>query len=249
MKSLRLIVSALVLLAAAAGLYAETGADILAKVETALTGPKDYEATAVMTLADTDGGRRESRTLQIWIAGEDQRVIKFLSPAGIKGIGLLSTGENSMHLYLPAQNKIRMISGNIKNQSFQGTDFSYNEMGSYEYRDDYSADIQSETGEAWTLLLKKKPSSDREYEKLVMEVNKKDYVPRRIELYKSGVLTKILTISGVQTKGKYLVPVAIRMEDVVKKHYTEMKMEDLKFDQGLEAQQVFTKRFLKKRVR
>ena len=63
------------------------------------------------------------------------------------------------------------------------------------------------------------------------------------------MLTKILTISGVQTKGQYLVPVAIRMEDVVKKHYTEMKMEDLKFDQGLEAQQVFTKRFLKKRVR
>ncbi|MBN2352672.1 MAG: outer membrane lipoprotein-sorting protein [Spirochaetales bacterium] len=248
MKRSRFLLTAFLFLGATAGLNAETGNEILAKVENALTGPEDYEATAVMTLADTGGGRKETRELKIWIAGNNKRVIKFLSPAGIKGIGLLSVGENSMHLYLPAQNKIRMISGSVKNENFQGTDFSYNEMSSYEYRDDYSAVVQSEDADAWTLLLTKKPGSEREYEKLVMTVDKKDFVPRRIELFRNGAPAKILTISEVRTEGKYLVPTAIRMEDVAKKHYTEMTLQDLAFDQGLEGKDVFSKRFLKKRV-
>jgi outer membrane lipoprotein-sorting protein len=250
MKRLPLLLTAVFLLGATAVLHADAaGDDILGKVENALSGPKDYETTSVMTLGDTNGGRTEKRELKIWIAGRDKRVIKFVSPAGIQGIGLLSLGENSMHLYLPAQNKIRMISGGIKNENFQGTDFSYNEMSSYEYKGDYTAVVQSENGDAWTLLLTKKPGSDREYEKLVMEVSRKDYVPRRIELYKNGALAKILTIAAVSTQGNYLVPTAIRMEDVVKKHFTEMTLKDLKFDQGLEAQGIFTKRFLKKRVK
>ena len=248
MKAMRFLSTAFLFLGATAGLSADTGDRILARVEKALTGPKDYEATAIMTLADTGGGKKETRELKIWIAGRNNRVIKFLSPAGIKGIGLLSVGEDSMHLYLPALNKIRMISGSVKNENFQGTDFSYNEMSSYEYRNDYNAVVQSEDTDAWTLLLTKKPNSDREYEKLIMTVDKKDYVPRRIELYKNGALAKILTISEVRTEGAYLVPTAIKIEDVARKHYTEMTLQDLKFDQGLEGKGVFTKRFLKKRV-
>jgi outer membrane lipoprotein-sorting protein len=225
-----------------------SGEEILAKVEQTLTGPKDYEGTSVMMLANSDGTGKEQRSLKVWIAGGEKRVIKFTSPAGIEGIGLLTEGPGEMYLYLPSQNKIRRIEGGSMNEDFQGTDFSYNEMGSFDYKKDYAAELKAEDEAAWTLSLAKKAGADRIYDELVMVVGKSDYVPQRIEMYAKGRMLKILTILEVTKSGSYQVPARLRMENLDKKHYTEMTMSSLKFDQGLEAKDVFSKRFLKKKA-
>lgn len=225
-----------------------SGEEILAKVELTLSGPKDYEGTSTMVLANVDGTQKEQRSLKLWTAGNDKRVIKFVSPAGIQGIGLLTEGPGEMYLYLPAQNKIRRIEGGSMNEDFQGTDFSYNEMGSFDYKKDYTAEVSSEDAAAWTLTLTKKAGADRAYEKLVMVVNKTDYVPQRIEMFKNGKALKLLSILEVKETGSYRVPVRLRMENLEKKHYTEMTMSGLVFDQGLEDKDVFSKRFLKKKA-
>ncbi|MBN1523423.1 MAG: outer membrane lipoprotein-sorting protein [Spirochaetales bacterium] len=243
-----MIIAIAILLVNNAAVFAETGEAILTKVENALSGPKDYECRAVMVLADMNGSNREQRELKLWLAGKDSRVIKFLSPAGIEGIGLLTEGDEGMYLYLPAQNRIRMIEGSVKDQSFQGTDFSYNEMGSYEYKKDYTSEITKEDAGSWTLRLVKKAGSDRAYDQMVMVVNKENYIPVKVELYEKNVLKKVLLMQEVRQFGKYLLPVKIRVENLAQNHYTEMYLEDIVFDQGLEAQGVFTKRFLKKRV-
>jgi outer membrane lipoprotein-sorting protein len=236
--------------AAAAGvLRAQTGDEVLNRVEKALAGPKDYEGTADMVLADTGGGRKETRELRIWSAGKEKRVIKFLSPAGIRDIGLLSEAENSMYLYLPAQNRIRRIEGNLKNENFQGTDFTYDEMASYEWRKDYGVEIQAQDVSSYTLLLTKKKGSDKEYDELVMVVNKSDYTPTRMEMSEGGAVKKVLTISEVMKADDSFIPVKIRMEDLGRRHYTEMNLRDLTFNRDLESKDVFSKRFLKKSAR
>jgi outer membrane lipoprotein-sorting protein len=225
-----------------------SGDEILAKVEQALTGPKDYEGTSVMVLANSDGTRKEQRSLKMWVAGSEKRVIKFVSPAGIEGIGLLSEGPGEMYLYLPSQNKIRRIEGGSMNEDFQGTDFSYNEMGSFDYKKDYAAVLKAEDDAVWTLSLARKAGADRAYDELVMVVAKSDFVPQRIEMYAKGRMLKVLTILEVEKSGSYKIPVRLRMENLDKKHYTEMTMSGLKLDQGLEANDVFSKRFLKKKA-
>ncbi len=235
-------------IAGAGGAFGLTGDDVLSKVEQTLTGPKDYEGTATMVLANSDGSGREQRSLKMWAAGTEKRVIKFLSPAGIEGIGLLTEGPGDMSLYMPASNKIRRIEGGSMNEDFQGTDFSYNEMGSFEYRKDYAARIESENDAAWTLSLSRKAGADRPYETLVMTVSKSDYVPQKVEMYRNGKVLKVLSILEVSDSGSYKIPVKLRMENLDKKHYTEMTMSDLKFDQGLEAKDTFSKRFLKKKA-
>ncbi|HEQ72178.1 MAG TPA: outer membrane lipoprotein-sorting protein [Spirochaetia bacterium] len=202
-----------------------------------------------MVLANTDGSDREVRELKIWLAGNDRRVVKFLSPPGIEGVGLLTEADGSLYLYLPAQNRIRRIAGSVENEEFQGTDFSYNEMASYTYTDEYTATVSAEDAATWTLILTKKTDSDRVYDRLVMTVEKATSVPRRIELYKKGRCEKILTLTEIRREGKYLIPVKIRMENLIKQHYTEMTLTEVVFDQGLVTQGVFTKRFLKKQVR
>jgi len=59
------------------------------------------------------------------------------------------------------------------------------EMGSYDYQKDYSCEIQSQDDASWTLMLKRKPSADRPYDRLVMVVDKSTSVPRTIESYKN----------------------------------------------------------------
>ncbi|RPJ08585.1 MAG: outer membrane lipoprotein-sorting protein [Spirochaetaceae bacterium] len=248
----KIILSAVVLVATMAvmpaAVFAETGDEILAKVENTLTGPKDYEASASMLLANMDGTGREVRELHLWFAGKNKSLIKFVSPAGIEGIGLLAEGDGIMSLYLPAQNRIRAIEGSLKNEDFQGTDFSYNEMGTYEYREHYVSVIDKEDASSWTLVLTRKPGSDRVYSKLFMTVDKTTLVPSKVELYSGDVLKKVLTIYETKKSGSYTIPVKIRIENVVRKHYTELTLADVKFDQGLEAQGIFTRRFLKKAI-
>jgi len=228
-------------------LLAQTGDEILAKAEKALSGPKDYEARASLTLGSLDSQQKELREIMVWFAGKDKRLIKFISPAGVKGIALLSN-EEGMNLYLPAQNKIRLIEGNLKDEDFQGTDFSYNEIGSYEYQADYHATVTAEDTKSWSLLLTRKPTSRRIYDKLIMVVDKKNFIPLKIELYTGTTLKKVLTILETGQFGPYLIPTVVRIENLLKRHYTEMRLQNVKFDQGLEAQGIFTKRFLKKPV-
>jgi outer membrane lipoprotein-sorting protein len=229
--------------------FAVTGDEVIAKVEEILSAPKDTESKSEMVLANADGSAKEKRVLKMWMAGKDQRVIKFMEPAGIEGIGLLVSGEDEMYLYLPAMNKIRRIEGGSKNEDFQGTDFSYNEMGAYEYKKDYSTQLKSEDAQAYTLELVRNPGSDRKYSKLMMTVDKSNFVPKKIDLYDGGSIVKVMTISSVKEEGNYRFPAVIRMDNLVKKHYTEITISDTKFDQGLEGKEVFCKRFLKKKAK
>lgn len=246
-KKIKMIGMLLGMFALYSGLYGLTGEDVLNKVENTLNGPKNYEGTAKMTLANLDESQKELRVLKMWMSGKDKRLIKFLAPAAVNGIGLLVENENEMYLYLPAQSKIRRIEGGIKNDDFQGTDFSYNEMGSYEYKNDYEASVASEDAKLYTLNLKLKKGSDRVYDKIVMTVDKADFVPQKLELYKNNALVKIMSIGETHQNGKYIIPSRIRVENVQKKHYTEMTLENVLFDQDLEGQSVFSKRYLKKK--
>jgi outer membrane lipoprotein-sorting protein len=231
-----------------ATLFAETGDEILNKIETALAGPNDYEGKAQMVLANLDGSGRETRELKLWFAGNDKRVIKFISPPGIEGIGLLTESADSMYLYLPAQNKIRKIEGGIKSEEFQGTDFSYDEMGSYEYRKDFTATVISEDTDTYTLKLSRKQESVKSYDVLVMVVDKTTYIPRKVDFSRAGKLKKVLSILEIKREQNFIVPVRIRMENPERSHYTEIVISEMKFNQGLEGRDIFTKRFLKKRA-
>ncbi len=247
---MRKLLTALVVSAIAVGYaFPITGDDILKKVEDTLTAPKDTYAEATMLLMNDDGSGKEQRKLVMWTAGKKKRLIKFKSPAGVRGVGLLVLGDDRMYLYLPSMRKIRRIESSAKNESFQGTDFSYNEISSYEYRKHYTAKLIKETAKEFVLELTRKKGSDREYDKLIMYVRKSNYVPSKVELYKKGALRKVMLIPEVKKKGKYWTPTKITMHDVVKKHKTIMTLKRIKFDQGLVRKKIFTKRFLKRRVR
>ncbi len=224
-------------------LFGLTGQEVLDRVETSLTGYSDQSAVCEVILGEKDK-TKETRTMKIWSAGKSKRVVKFLSPATVKDIGILVLSDNEMYIYLPAYKKVRRIQGSMRDQNFQGTDFSYREIGSYEYSKDYVSKVLSEDEKLIILELSKREKADVPYTKIVMQVDKENYLPKKLEMYSNEGLKKVLSILVTEKKGDYWVLSHIRMEDLKKNHWTEIKMKNVVFNSGLEKANVFTERFL-----
>ncbi len=235
-------------------LFAADGNTILKKVEERLIGnlaPKDTHAIMVMTIVDSKGNKKV-REIEAWEKnnpeGDDWRVMKFRKPADVRGVGFLVLSEDQMYLYLPEFHRIRRIASHTKKESFMGSDFSYDDMGTSGFSKYYNAKLEEEKPDQYVLLLTLKPGAKKPYRKIKMWVSKESLLPVRMELYsKSGELVKV-SEQEAKKIGKYWIPVKIKMTSVKKGSYTVLEMKDIKVDQGI-SKKIFTKRFLKRRVK
>jgi len=224
---------------------ADEAQDILTRVDAAMTDSKDQVSTLTMVLEDADGKTKE-RTLSLQQKGGQLRMMKFLSPAEVKGVGFLSLSDEEMYLYMPEFDKVRRIASHLKNDTFMGTDFSYGDMGSTSYATRYDARlINKDNGQA-TLELTPKKGQDVSYGKLAMTVDLERYLPRRIDFFdQAGQPWKVMQYDQVEKVSGRWVPRSISMRDLKKKHATRMMMADIQFDTGLKDSD-FSQRMLKR---
>jgi outer membrane lipoprotein-sorting protein len=240
-RTLFFVFLAVTLVSGAAG--ALSGEEILKKVDQAEYGAKDTVAELKMVLVDKDGGTSERR-MKILQKGDEQRLVKFLAPADVKGIGFLDAGEDKMYLYMPAFHKIRRIAGHVKNDSFAGTDFSYDDMSSERFSLKFDVSEKTEEGEHYVMILKSKPGRDWDYSKLKVWVRKKDFMfDKAIYFDKKGVAWKQFIRKEFKPVGKYTQSFWAEMTDLKKDHKTQMIVESVKCDTGLKDR-TFSKRQL-----
>jgi len=239
----------LVLSAFTYSLAAQTlsGNQILKKVEDTMLAPKSTVADATMILIDKKG-KQKVRKVKMWTKGKKKRVVKFLKPADVRGVGFLVLSDNEMYLYMPAFKKIRRIASHVKHQSFMGTDFSYDDISTTEYTKHYTGKLLKEIDKEYIIEAKRKKSSDKEYDKLKMWVDKTSFLPTKVEMYKKNKLRKVMTNNKIEKIGKYWMATDIVITNVKKKHKTRLNLENLKFDKAVKSS-IFTKRFLKRSVR
>ncbi|MGC9026000.1 MAG: outer membrane lipoprotein-sorting protein [bacterium] len=235
-----LIIPAIALLIAATTPL--TGDEVLKKIDDQqLTN--DKVSIAEMKLIDRNGTTTE-RTIKMYTKGADLHLIKFLSPADIKGTGFLSRGSDNMWLYLPALGKVRRIAGHISHGSFMGSDFSYRDLSSEGLAKDFTATVVSYKNGEYELLLKPKPG-DSPYSMVKLWVKDDTFVPLRIEFYdKSGKLLKILINSELKKIDGKWFPMSMVMDNVQDNHKTEIIVKELKINTGLKND-LFTERTLK----
>ncbi len=232
-------------LGGAAPANASEAADILNKVEATINGPKDQTTTVEMTIRDK-GGNTKVRKLSLKQKGKTLRMIKFLSPADVKGVGFLVLSDDEMYLYMPEFGKVRRIASHIKNESFMGTDFSYNDIGETTYADDYTPSIVKKDGTTVILQLLPKKPDENDYSKLLMTVNTDQNLPTKVELYdRSGVLWKVMLQEDAKKVSGYWAIQKVTMTDKKKNHSTTMVLSDVKFDTGLRDKD-FSRRKLKR---
>jgi predicted RND superfamily exporter protein/outer membrane lipoprotein-sorting protein len=90
-----------------------------------------FEAVSTLTITDSRGNERVRKTSMASISlpdGTEKRIIRFLSPAEVKGTGILiwdyPEKSDDMWIYLPALRKTRRIVSREKSKSFMGSEFS-----------------------------------------------------------------------------------------------------------------------------
>ena len=231
----------------ASSALAQTGAEILAKIDRMEDSTSDSLVRMKMVIADADG-KEKIREATVKQKGTIKRIFKFQKPADMKGVGVLALEDDVMYVYMPAFKKVRRLASSAKNDSFMGSDLTYEDMGALTFGETFDVtDVKTE-GEFKILTLTPKPGKDSSYAKQVMWVRPSDWAHTRIDYYvkKSGELERRMIRSDIRPdkKGR---PVAWMMEvkDLKKGSKTRVEILELKTDNGF-ADKEFSQRYLKR---
>jgi outer membrane lipoprotein-sorting protein len=225
--------------------------------------PKDTSQRTKMTLVDSRGGER-IRDLDVYRKNYGHRTRKavtfFLSPPEVKGVGFLSWSQpdrdDDQWLYLPELKRVRQISGASRKQSFQGSDFTYDDLELFDdIRDWTEADATSKLvresepvdGAPCAMIELTPQGKSYEYARLVVWLDRKDATFRRVELYdkKDGALLKTLSLGGFETIENIPTPHRIEMTNVKKGTRTMLDVSEIRYNRGL-TDDDFTERTLER---
>ncbi len=225
--------------------YGITGEEVMDRVAETRNAPADTVYEAEMILVEKDGSEK-IRRIKYYLKGDEKSLMRFLSPAEVKGVAFLALSDEQMYIYMPAFKKIRRIASHVKNESFMGSDFSYEDMGESDYEKKYSAKILAETEKEYILECIPKEGSDVGYSKLKLWIDKERWLMDKVEFYdKKERLLKILTNTGKEEIQGYWTHKKMEMHNVIDQHKTIFRLIKVKFDTGLKDD-FFSQRYLKR---
>lgn len=212
--------------------FAQTAQEILKKHDAVTFAPKDQYSEITIQTTDKKGNSSTSKASMMQ-KGQNMRITRFTSPASQAGIGFLSLPNEVMYIFLPAFGKERRIASHVKNQTFAGTDFSYDDMEAIPYTQKYNPKLLSSSENYYVLELIPKNPKNSEYSKLIITINKKEFYGTKTIYYnKAGQKYKEL-VSNMEKNGIYWVAVSAEMTDLIKNHKTKMTITKIIFDQKL----------------
>ncbi|NOR13133.1 MAG: outer membrane lipoprotein-sorting protein [Candidatus Aminicenantes bacterium] len=230
-----------------------TGEDIIQKVNDTMNVDTSY-AKAKMTIVTTSGSKR-TFVQESWSKDKGEKnMIRYLEPRRVKDQAVLMLNNaDDIWMFFPRTQRVRKLATHAKKQKMQGSDFSYEDMGSGDaFIEDYVSkrleDEESEGYDCYKLELTRKPESDLSYSRLIIWVIKENFVPIAIDYYddkdpsrrvKRLVQSDIRVIDDIPTAMKSV------MFDLNDNTQTELEMLEVKFNIPLDDN-IFTERALKK---
>lgn len=202
------------------------------------------EMVATLTIQDNKGNERvrQIATATKKFGGATKTMMKFLSPAEVKGTTMLiydyQEKEDDMWIYLPALRKTRRIVSSEKAKSFMGSEFSNADMSKPNMDDFTYRTLGSETvnGKDCWVVESKCRNEDIEdengFSRKVVFIEKSTYLPQKMEYYDlDNELYKVMTISDYkkQSNGSYFA-YNMSIENIQSNRKSTMKVD--KFQMG-----------------
>jgi len=253
MKSL-ITCGLMVLLLAPSALSQElTADDIIQKVNDQFNTETSY-GKSKMTIVTTSG---EKRTFiqESWSKGRGEKnLVRYLEPRRVKDQAVLMLNHaDDIWMFFPRTQRVRKLATHAKKQKMQGSDFSYEDMGSGDaFINDFTSkrleDEQKEGNECYKVELTRQADSDSSYSRLVMWVIKENFLPIVIDYYsendpayqeKTMLASDFKVIDGIPTAMKVV------MQNKNDNTQTEMELLEVKYNLTLDDS-MFTERSLKK---
>jgi len=223
---------------------------------------KDYYCLGGLYLVNKKGFKRERRWDRYRIILDDHKdgvdykdMIVFTKPQNVKGLAVLTwtyldpNRDQDVWLWLPSLRKIRRVSQTEEDDSFLGTDWTYEEVSTRMWEDETYRLLGEETFSGYSARY-----NNSEYNKGIAcylveaKPKKKDwyYVKRNIYLNKDtaqNIFEELYDSKGVKFKtlsrlwggfgGPYVTEDYIEVIDFRADHMSVIDVEKVKYDQGL----------------
>lgn len=207
---------------------------------------KDEKAkTEVVIVAD---GRKSKKRVADFLTlneGENDRLlIRFVEPATIRGLSLLTVergDREDQHIYVPALRKVKRIASKGKGNRFAGTDFTFEDLsGESLGRNDYKVlGSEDQDGkDCWRIEATPKPgwaTDETAYGKRELWIRKDHHLIVRVDYFDKTKAKTIKTRTNMdfqQIKGKWRFRVAL-MKDLTRKSKTALRVVERHLDVGL----------------
>jgi Outer membrane lipoprotein-sorting protein len=234
-----------------------TAESVARQVQDRVTG-RDSRGQMRMRLFDRQGRMRERALTLLALRGGkgagtpdgDRLLLHFTYPNDIRGTGFLvwehPSADDERFLFLPSLGRVRRIAGAETQESFVGSDFTYEDIGGREF-DEYTYAFAGSDGTSaswtppgggppratWRLESKRKDAS-AEFPRVVSLVLKDSYVVVAAEIYnRRNEKQKVYTVRRVdQIQGIWTV-MESEMTNALEKTRTELVLERTAYNVGL----------------
>ena len=226
---------------------------------------RDSRHEITMRLFDRQGRTRERgltiSTLRRSGARGDRLLVRVLSPNDIRGTGLLvwehPNADDERFLFLPALGRVRRIAGAEKQESFVGSDLSYEDVGGRELADyeyamvERTATVAGSDGHAhpaWRLESRSKDSG-ASYPRVVSTVRKDNFVVVAADVYntrdkreKRYEVRRLERVDGIWTV------LEASMVNDLQRTRTDLMVTSARYNLGL-SEQAFSRRELEQPIK
>ena len=256
-----------VFLTAAIGVAQTPTPDQLARHVQDRDSGRDSRAAMRMKLYDRQGRVRERALAVTTLRGRgapgvpasappgDRLLTRFTYPNDIRGTGFLvwehPQGDDERFLYLPSLGRVRRIAGSEAQESFVGSDFSYEDIGGREF-DDYTYAL-ADGNASWASPQGPRPAyrlesrrKDRsvEFPRVVSLVLKDSFVVVQADVYnRRNEKQKVYTVKRLdQIQGIWTVLESVMTNDLDRTR-TELVVEKIAYNTGL-TEAAFSRREL-----
>ncbi|MBA3948840.1 MAG: outer membrane lipoprotein-sorting protein [Acidobacteria bacterium] len=215
----------------------------------------DSRMTMRMTLVDRRGRARARALSMSGMQGGkgravpgDRTLLHFTLPNDIRGTGFLvwehPGADDERFLYLPALGRVRRIAGSEAQESFVGSDFTYEDIGGREL-DDYTYTLLDENATwtaadgsrhaAWILESKSRDANAR-FPRVVSTIRKDILVAVGAEIYnRRNEKQKTFAATRVEKIGAFWTVMAMTMADAAEGTRTDLVVEKAEYNVGLKA--------------
>jgi hypothetical protein len=236
---------------------APTAEQIARSVQDRDTG-RDSRAELRMKLFDRRGRARDRALTLLTMrrAEGDRSLIRFTYPNDIRGTGFLvwehPKGDDERFLYLPSLGRVRRIAGSEAQESFVGSDFSYEDIGGREF-DDYTYSLLEDSA-SWTApggqprpayrLESRRKDTSVEFPRVVSLVLKDIYVVVQADVYnRRNEKQKVYSVSRLeQVQSIWTVLTSVMTNDLDRTR-TELTVDKIAYNTGV-SENAFSRREL-----
>jgi len=229
------------------------GEQIINKVNDLINQETIY-GKSEMTIITTSGNQR-TLLYESWSKDYGEKnLIRYLAPPRVKGQATLMLNHaDDIWMYFPRTGRVRKLATHAKKQKMEGSDFSYEDMGSGDaFIKDFTAkrleDEKKEGYDCYKLEMIRKPDSDLSYSRMIMWVVKENFVPLVIDYYDENdpdLLLKTLVQSDIKDIDGIPTPMKMVMYNKQDNTQTSMSWHEIKYNLPIKDE-MFTERGLKK---